>query len=398
MALASISICQHYSRRVSFSLLWLVRATLKHKCGTNTCVERTLMSATSDVLDSFTDELSRKKSDKWKFLNRQKAIQCANERSLNDSNQNSLQEDFECYDINVNSLDELLTKVIRSKEYNLIIKILKFSGAKQLCPSPELLLEAASVLSRIGSRTGVEVVMSVCESLNKNEFYNQAEYKHYMAEATWIRGDIREALDMFAEVYKYHVTLRRKVRHMTKFLFAECVSKRSEASVVLVTNFAKKFAEEYGDYYFLSFLWQFCFLSEWFCDQKMADKLLEQYKELRALIMDRIKIIAVTALKQEEVEVVQRLLEVTLRYEMKQDYAHILSELFDFKCARGDLRGCSAVLTSSLELNVSLKPEQHDRFLALLLGLNRRNKQLPRQKQQQHFHKRLEVPCFQLKF
>lgn len=334
MALATISICQHYSRRVSFSLLWLVQATLKHKCVTNMCVERTLMSATSDALDSFTDELSRKKADKWKFLNTQKAIQCANERRLDDSNQQSLQEDFQSYNIkvDVNSLDELLTKAIRSKEYKLIITILNFSRSKEHCPSPELLLEAASVLSRIGNRTGVQVVMSVCESLNKNEFYNQAEYKHYIAEATWMHGNIREALDMFAEVYKYHVTLRRKVRHMTKFLFAECVSNRSEASVVLVTNFAKKFAEEYGDYYFLSFLWQFCFLSEWFCDQKMADELLEQYQELRAVIMDRIKIIAVTALKQEEVEVVQRLLEVTLRYEMKQDYAHILRELFDFKC------------------------------------------------------------------
>lgn len=297
-------------------------------------VERTLMSATSDAVDSFADELARNKADKWKFLNTQKAIQCANERSLNDSNQQSLQEDFQSYNIkvDVNSLDELLTKVIRCKEYKLIIAVLNFSRAKKHCPSPELLLEAATVLSRIGNRTGVQVVMSVCESLNKNEFYNQAEYKHYMAEATWMHGNIREALDMFAEVYKYHFTLRRKVRHMTKFLFSECVSNRSEASVVLVTNFAKKFAEEYGDYYFLSILWQFCFLSEWFCDQKMADELLEQYQELRAVIMDRIKVIAVIALKQEEVEVLQRLLEVTLRYEMKQDYAHILCELFDFKC------------------------------------------------------------------
>jgi hypothetical protein len=64
----------------------------------------------------------------------------------------------------------------------------------------------------------------------------------------------------------------------------------------------------------------------------VANELLEQHEELRTIIMDRLKIIAVTALKQEEVEVVQRLLEVTLRYEMRQDYAHILSELFDLKC------------------------------------------------------------------
>jgi hypothetical protein len=66
--------------------------------------------------------------------------------------------------------------------------------------------------------------------------------------------------------------------------------------------------------------------------------------------------------------------------------------------AQGDLKGCSAILTSALELNVTLKPQQHDRFLALLLDSSRRNKQLPRKKQQEHFHKRLEVPSFQLKF
>jgi hypothetical protein len=307
------------------------------------------MSATSDALDNFTDKLARNKADKWKFLNIQKVVQRAEEGSLDDGSEQNLQEHFHSYNLrpDVNCLDELLTKVIRSKEYKLIITILNFSKGKEHCPSPDLLLEAASVLSRTGNRTGVQAVMSVCESLNRNEFHNQAEYKHFMAEATWMHGNVREALDMFADVYKHHVTLRRKVRHMTKFLFAECISNRSEASVVLVTNFAKKFAEEYGDYYFLAFLWQFCFLSEWFCDQKLADELLNQYQELRRVIIDRLKIIAMTALKQEEVEVVQRLLEVTLRYEMKQDYAHILSELFDFKCK-------FFIIIQSIQLHVSV--------------------------------------------
>jgi hypothetical protein len=119
---------------------------------------------------------------------------------------------------------------------------------------------------------------------------------------------------------------------MTKFLFGECISNRSEASLVLITNFAKKFAKEYGDYYFLSVLWQFCFLSEWFCDQRVANELLEQYQELRAVIMDRIKVTAVIALRQEEFEVVQRLLEVSLRYEMRHNYTYILREFFDLKC------------------------------------------------------------------
>jgi hypothetical protein len=232
---ASISICPVYSRRVPFLLAWLVGAIRKHKYTVNTCVERTLMSATSDALDapdSFANKLARNKADKWKSLNTQKFIQYANEKSLNENNEQSIQEHFHSYNIkvNVNCIDELLTKAILSKEYKLIITILNFCRGKEHCPSPDLLLEAASMLSRTGNRTGVQAVMSVCEALNKNEFYNQAEYKHYMAEATWMHGNARGALEMFGDVYKYHFTLHRKVRHMTKFLFAECISNRSEAS------------------------------------------------------------------------------------------------------------------------------------------------------------------------
>jgi hypothetical protein len=296
-------------------------------------VGRTLINATSDSLDSFTDEIVQRMADKWK-CNVQKTIKCETGRTTNDIHKQNLQVHPEAYnvDVDVNSIDELITKALHSKEYKLVIHILNSSVRKKCCPSPELLVEAASVFSRTGSKTGVHVVKSVCEFLNQNEFHNQAKYQHYMAEALWVSGNVSEALDMFADVYKYHPSLRRKVRNMTKFLFAECISNRSEASVVLITDFSKKFAEEYGDHYFLSFLWQFCFMSEWFCDQKLANELLEQYQELRTIIMDRIKVIALTALRQGRTEVVQRLLEVTLHYERKQDYTHILREFFDYKC------------------------------------------------------------------
>lgn len=323
------------SRHYSCNSLRIVHAMWKHKRPlSNICVERTSINATSDCLDSFIDELVQKKAYKWKHHNIQKTIQCEIERSASDIDEQKLQDSSQSNrtDVDVNDIDELITKVIRSKEYNHIIPILNYSARQKYCPSPDLLLEAASIFSRTGNKAGVHVVKSVCELLNKNEFYNQAEYSHYVAEASWVSGNVNEALDMFAFVYKHHASLRRKVRNMTKFLFAECISNRSEASVVLVTNFAKKFAEEYGDYYFLSYLWQFCFLSEWFCDQKMASELLEKYQELRTIIMDRIKVIAVTALRQGKVETVQRLLEVTLKYERRQDYRHILREFFDYKC------------------------------------------------------------------
>jgi hypothetical protein len=40
----------------------------------------------------------------------------------------------------------------------------------------------------------------------------------------------------------------------------------------------------------------------------------------------------VTALRQEETEVVQSLLEVTLHYEMRHNYTYTLREFFDLRC------------------------------------------------------------------
>jgi hypothetical protein len=65
--------------------------------------------------------------------------------------------------------------------------------------------------------------------------------------------------------------------------------------------------------------------------------------------------------------------------------------------AQRDLTGCSAIPTSALELNVSLKPQKHEKFLAFLLDSHRTNKELLRTKQQ-HYRKPLKVPSFQLKF
>jgi hypothetical protein len=56
-----------------------------------------------------------------------------------------------------------------------------------------------------------------------------------------VNGNIAKALDMFADVYEHYATLHRKVRNMTKFLFAECISNRCEGAAVLITNFADIF-------------------------------------------------------------------------------------------------------------------------------------------------------------
>jgi vacuolar-type H+-ATPase subunit D/Vma8 len=113
-------------------------------------VERTLINATSDSLDRFTDEIVQKMAEKWKCHNIQKTIQCEIERSASDIYEQKLQDDSQSYsiDVDVNSVDELITKAIRLKEYKLIMPILNSSVRKKYCPSPELLLEAASIFSR----------------------------------------------------------------------------------------------------------------------------------------------------------------------------------------------------------------------------------------------------------
>lgn len=397
MALVKAFSFNHCKHGVAKAILLVLRTTCKTSCKffSLNYPERTLMSSTTDVLDDFTDKLIQEKSDKWKCITAQKV-----QSKMSYGGCQKQQDDIELDNakIKITSVDKLLENALNMKDFKNAMLILNYCTKEHFCPSSEMLLKVASMFSRHGDKTGVCAIRKICRVYNTALLISQADYKHYLAEAAWINGNVREALDLFADVYKHSATLRRKVRNMTKFLFAECISKRSEASVVLITNFAKNFADDYKDYYFLSSLWQFCFLSEWFSDQKMAQELLEQYEGLRKAIKDKIYVIALTALKQDDVEVVHRVLEIVLRYNMRQQYTVILREYFDYKCALGDLEGCSAIISSASELNVSLKAEQHERFLVLLLDSTSKYKPFRRTKQQKRLHRPLQVPSFQLKF
>ncbi|PSN57544.1 hypothetical protein C0J52_01632 [Blattella germanica] len=392
MAFLKKAFLQNNSQRVSRSF-FIDRQFVVNplRCMSDVCVYRSVPDTEADPLDNFTNRLVQEKREKWKNVNSKKPIGLGadiianNKYNVDQSN-----------NIDVIAINELMRKSIDNKECPVILLLLNICKSKNLHPSQALLQEAASTFSRKGIKSGIEAVKVVCKISDEIQYFTQAEFEHHIAEATWINGNLEEALKIFDNVYSHHPALRRRIRNMTKYLFADCVSNKSEASIVLVTNFAKKYATEYDDFYFLASLWQYLFLSEWFSDNKAANQLLEDYSGLRAIISNKVQFLAATYLAQGNPEVVQRLCEITLRYDMRKQYTYILRSFFDYKCSEGDLKGCTEIMTSAAEVKVSLTNKQHDKYLTLLL--NNHSNWLSRRKLAEHQHKQLKVPPFQLKF
>ncbi|KAJ9595698.1 hypothetical protein L9F63_013111 [Diploptera punctata] len=383
MAFFFSTLRQNYCRQAPLSLQLIKRPICESpKCVSNTYKETVIISKT-DPLDAFTSKLVQEKSDKWKYLSTKKIKYPDRRLAYYDECQNS----FKSCDIDTVAINELIRKALDSKLYNVILSLLNICKTKKICPSPELLQEVASILSRKGNKAGVKAVQMLCEIHNVNEYIIQAEFKHY-----------KEALGMFEEIYKNYPCLRRKIRNMTKYLVAECVYNKSEASVVLVTNFAKKHALEYRDFYFLTHLWQCLFLSEWFADQKLASELIEEYDELRTTVADRMQFITAIAIRKKCADTIQRLFEVALRYNMKKEYTCILRSFFDHKCSIGDIKSCTEILASALDQNITITTEQHNKFLVLLLSSNNGCSWLSKHKNNEWPHTRVDVPSFQMKF
>ena len=327
MAFIISTLRKNYTRQMARSLCSIKPPICESsECISNVCGE-TVVETKCDPFDSFTSKLVQERKEKWKYLN--KKMKNVNRTVVcNDASENY----YKACDIDLIAVNELIRKAIDSKLHNIIFSLLNICKSKNICPSLALLLEVVGIFSRQGNKSGIEDVQSVCKIHNQEGYVVNAEFKHYLAEATWVNGNVEGSLGMFEDVYKNYPSLRRRVRNMSKYLISECVNNRSEASVVLVTKFSKKCAEDYEDFYFLAHLWECLFLSEWYADQKLASDLIKEYSGIRTIVAVKMYIIASVAIKKNETDTIQRLFEVILHYNMKNQYIYLLRSYFDMKC------------------------------------------------------------------
>ncbi|XP_063241108.1 uncharacterized protein LOC134541528 [Bacillus rossius redtenbacheri] len=370
------------------------------ECSLAQSKNKTFSSAVSDSIDVFAEKLVQDKVKKWQYYKLQRNIQmplCRN-TNLNCGTQDHLCMSDEMLNVDslVNSDQETCKRFIltalKDGRHRSVIELLQvLCDRKRALPS-ECLLEAVSSFSRLGLIEGVKAVQMLCKETNVYEYTIQGGYNHYAAEATWTCGNIQEALSIFITVYEHNCNLRKKIRSMAKFLVKDVLSKQGEAALVLVTRFALTLASEHQDYHVLMVLWQCCFLSNWFADQRLAATLLNKHPELQSKVEEGALEMAFISLKRNHVEVVHRLLEVLLLHEMRTAYSQVLKALFDYKYDQRDVRACRDIVRCCMHLGVPLTPGQQHKFILLVVD----TPHAPARKQPDETRQR--PPEFTLKF
>ncbi|CAG9762389.1 unnamed protein product [Ceutorhynchus assimilis] len=310
------------------------------------------------VLDDFTSQLMSKKASKWerKIELIQKKVKPNFLKTNNIKN------------LDIDNVNELFQTAIDHDDYSTIRNLTKHCIENDKIPSYNILLNILSLHSRMGDKNSIIQVSTLCEKIRPEILQENSNFQHYVAEAVWIKGDITKSLKIFETVYKENEFLRQIIRSKLRYLILNSVENHSEATLVNLIQFSEKLVQEYNDYFTLGCLWQACILSEWFTDQQIALEFLNKYTELCKIIARKIPLVVRISLKHHRTEIVYRLNEVLLKYEMDSEVSQVLLALLDYWIKQGDFRQCQEIVLWSIENDIEISTvSQNSQLLKLLV-------------------------------
>lgn len=282
-----------------------------------------------DVMDDFITQLTQRRCNDWNYTHKK----FANKELLP-----KLNKDYKV-PVNVNlkgadieQVNGLLESALQNEDYETMVAIVNECIKWEKCPSLSNLMKVLSTLAQNGERNIIVKLQVLYEKAQPKVLNANADFHLYLAEAMWIKGNINKALNLFANVYKSHIFLRRRIKLILKYLILDVVTNRSEGVLINLIDFCEILVKEYEDYYPLGCVWQSCFLSEWYTDQCISMELLERNEGLCKAVINRIPYVVTIALRTHQTDVVHRLLEILLKYDLKLESSVVLTALFNYRC------------------------------------------------------------------
>ncbi|XP_031328322.1 uncharacterized protein LOC116159482 [Photinus pyralis] len=317
-----------------------------------------ILAFDSDALENFTTQLMQRKVNKWES-GRMKQNLRSSPLSIKFATKQSVA-------IDVTAVDGVLRDALEVDDKDCITSALDECMKFRVLPDMANLLQAFSFFAHAGDKAMVLKLIELSKLLNEDTLVQYSYFKHYLAEATWAKGNVSEAILLFEEVYAKNLYLRRRIRSMLNSLVSDSIRGRSEAVLLLILSFAKRLGEIYKDFYPLACIWRCCILSEWFTDQSIALELLEHNEDLRKIVTKHVPIIVYVALREHQLDLVYRILEVLLRCESKAHYATIIEMLFDYRVKQRDLQGCTKIVQWCEVHGITLAMFQQEQYINLL--------------------------------
>lgn len=201
---------------------------------------------------------------------------------------------------------------------------------REKMPCDELKLQLI-YFSKNGNADGVKAIQMAIKKHNPNDFYTHSEYKHYLAEALWIKGKVEESINIFLTAYT-NPCVQTKVKLMLHALFPLLIDQHSQSILLKTISLLEKFSDDKQDPFLLALLWKELFKSPWFCDQQLAMKLLENNYLLIQVVQWMIPALGRDLLMNHKLDDFYRLIELSLGNDLKNFAALLLQLQFDYYC------------------------------------------------------------------
>lgn len=129
------------------------------------------------------------------------------------------------------------------------------------------------------------------------------------------------------------------------------------------------------NYFYLYFLF---FLNNnnsfWFSDQQIADELIAQHLEVRKMLSSRSKHLCFGYFQNNNTDLVNKLVQIFLKYKMRTSVVEILKLYLAFEIWRKNSSAATEIVHLFLELNIPLSDSENRKYLDLLL---KRHQQSP---------------------
>lgn len=187
-------------------------------------------------------------------------------------------------------LDNLLLSTLEIKNKLDFLYLIKQCIAWKQLPSREVLIACLKYLSSLSKLAQIESFIEICRAQRNPLLQIYAGLAPFKAMALWRSGNAEIALATLSRGYAESAESeegRRMLRVAFRTIAEETLSKKSEAVLVALLEVARNIYEQHKDIFVLACIWKQCFVSVWFCDQKSAALLFEEYTDLQALVGKR---------------------------------------------------------------------------------------------------------------
>lgn len=356
MSLLLIQNFQYLVRSSSTASLLVLQSTLK--------ISKQHKSTSADSIDSFTNDLVVRKALKWQILQQKiapvpssqpikpipTAIITVPHESLSHqfrskaqkliSEISSLRDVDLCIQFETLTqyhIDHLLVSSLFDEKkknfYAIIDQCIHFKKG----PSERVAFDVLRYLSEKGDLLYTNLFIELCSQTLPSVYEENVQFDHLRAKCMWKQGNADGGLRLLTSVYIKATALKdsqtlARIRQIFQEIIVETVGKKSEAVLVAVTSVATELSETFNEHQVLAYVWKSCFLSGWFSDQQQAVLLFEEHAPIRAIVGDSVSMTAYKLLQSHNTDAVYRLIELLLKFDMKNECKICLGFLFEYQC------------------------------------------------------------------